>query len=94
MGLDVGVVRIDYSRPPRGPAYDFAWYLFHNGHEADWGFSKCENTLSEYSRVNMLAQVDRYMEQKGLRPNDRVLILNWVHGLPWDGDTVMLHLGW
>ena len=94
MGLDVGVARIEYGYLPRGPAYDFAWYLVHNNHESDWGFSKCENVLSEYTRANMLDQVDGYIEWKGLRPNDKALILNWVYGLPWNGDTIMLHFGW
>ena len=94
MGLDVGVVRIDYGYPPSGPAYGFAWHLVQNSREADWGFSKGENVLSEYTRAGMLRQVDEYVEGKGLRPNDKALILNWVYGLPWNGDTVMLHLGW
>ena len=94
MGLDVGVVRIDYGHAPRGPAYGFAWYLVHNNHEADWGFSRCENVLSEYTRGNMLARVDDYVEKENLRPNDKTLILNWVYGLAWNEDTVMLHLGW
>ena len=94
MGLDVGVARIDYGYLPRGPAYGFAWHLVHSNREADWGFSKGENVLSEYTRGNMLAQVDRYVEREGLRANDKALILNWVYGLPWNGDTVMLHLGW
>ena len=94
MGLDVGVVRIDYSYLPRGPAYGFAWYLVHNSREADWGFSRGENVLSEYTRASMLRQVDRYVQAEELRPNDKTLILNWVYGLPWHGDTVMLHLGW
>ena len=94
MGLDVGVVRIDYSYLPRGPAYGFAWYLVHSSGEADWGFSKGENVLTEYTRASMLRQVDKYVEAEGLRPNDKTLILNWVYCLPWNGDTVMLHLGW
>ena len=78
MGLDVGVVRIDYGYTPRGPACGFAWYLVHNNHEADWGFSRCENVLSEYTRASMLGQVDVYVEREGLRPNDKALILDWV----------------
>ncbi len=94
MGLDVGVVRIDYSCHPRGPAYGFARYLANNGSQADWGFARHENVLSEYTRANMLAQVDAYVEKENLRPNDKALILNWVCGLAWNGDTVMLHFGW
>ena len=94
MGLDVGVVRIDYGYTPRGVAYEFARYLIHHSYEADWGFSSGENVMAEYSRGSMLAQVDAFVEEGELRPNDRMLVLNWVYGLPWRGDRVMLHLGW
>ena len=50
--------------------------------------------MSEHTRANMLAQVDDYVERENLRPNDKSLILNWVYGLAWNGDTVMLHFGW
>ncbi len=94
MGLDVGAVRIEYLNRPNGPAHEFLRYLIHNSHEADWGFSSSENVIAEYTRVGMLAQVDTCVEDGRLRPNDKALILNWVYGLPWNRDTVMLHFGW
>ena len=95
MGLDVGVVQIDYQhRPPRGPAYEFARYLIHNSDDADWGFSEGTNVMVEYSLGDMLNHVDEYVESEGLDFNNRIRVLNWVYGLPWDDETIMLHLGW
>ena len=94
MGLDVGVVRIEYLERPRGPAHKFLRYLIHHNYEADWGFSSNENVIVEYTRRNMLDQVDAFVELENLRPNDKALILNWVYGLLWNGDTIMLHFGW
>ena len=92
MGLDIGVVQINYLPRPDKPAYDFAWHLNINEDEADWNGSS--STFVEYTRRNMLEQLDRYVSENELSQSDISGLRSWVDGLPWKGDAVMLHLGW
>ena len=92
MGLDIGVVQINYLPRPDKPAYDFAWHLNINDDEADWNGSS--STFVEYTRETLLEQLDRYVEQSELSQSDIEGLRNWVDGLPWKGDVIMLHLAW
>ena len=92
MGLDIGVVQINYLPRPSEPAYDFAWHLNINEDEADWDGSS--STFVEYMRENLLNQLDRYVSQKELSESDAEGLRNWVDGLPWKNDVIMLHLAW
>lgn len=92
MGLDIGVVQINYLPRPSEPAYDFAWHLNINEDEADW--SGASSTFVEYTRENLLDQLDRYVSQKGLAEGDATALRDWVDGLPWKCGVIMLHLAW
>ncbi len=48
MGLDVGVVQIDYLDRPRGAAYRFAWHLAGEWDDDAWEVSSGENVFAEY----------------------------------------------
>ena len=80
MGLDIGVVQINYLPRPDKPAYDFAWHLNINDDEADWNGSS--STFVEYTRETLLEQLDRYVEQSELSQSDIEGLRNWVDGLP------------
>ena len=92
MGLDVGVVKIQYLDRPEGAAYRFAWHLAGNCDEADWTVSSDGNTIIEYEHGHMLSVADEYTTSQGLSSEDKVLLYNWIGGLPWENDVVMLHL--
>ena len=94
MGLDIGVVRINYLRRPDGPAYEFARDLSFDPDEADWNGSSPEHTFVEYSRETMLSVMDRYAAKNKLTQSDTAKIRAWMDELPWKDDTIMLHLGW
>ena len=92
MGLDIGVVQINYLPRPDKPAYDFAWHLNINEDEADWNGST--STFVEYTREALLRQLDSYITENELTQSNIADLRSWVDGLPWKGDVVMLHLAW
>lgn len=94
MGIDVGIVKINYlERPPR-PIYDFLWNLAEDFDHDTWGGSWEGNAFLEIMRRRMLSKARAYVKGKGLSQEDSDKLKAWVRGLPWDGDTVMLHLNW
>ncbi len=93
MGLDVGVVQIKYLPHVDNPTYEFAKHLQHSPEEADWNGSDAFNTFVEFSRENLLEQLKEYASRNGIPQHDQEEIHGWVDGLPWDDDTIMLHLG-
>jgi len=94
MGLDVGVVKIEYLSRPAEPMYDFLWRLAEDAGGADWGGSWQDNSFVEMTRRRMLSKARTYAREKDLPQEDTDRLVAWVRGLPWDGDTVMLHLNW
>ena len=50
--------------------------------------------MVEYSFDHMMNHAAEYVESECLDSNDRIRVPNWVYGLPWDDETIMLHLGW
>ena len=94
MGMDIGVVKIAYLDRPEKTAYDFARDLSLDADEADWNGSSPENTFVEFTRETMLSVLDGYAARNSLSQSDTARIRAWVDDLPWDNDTIMLHLGW
>ena len=94
MGLDLGVVNIKYIDRPGGAALKFVSYLGENYWDADWGFSEGENIIVENTKETMFQLVDDYAKSEGLADDDKASILEWVRGLPWKDDVIMLHLSW
>ena len=92
MGLDIGVVQINYLPRPDKPAYDFAWHLNIKEDEADWNGST--STFVEYTRETLQQQLDSYITENELTQREIAGLCSWVDGLPWKGDVIMLHLAW
>ena len=92
MGLDVGTVRFDYLKTPKEPVPDFLEYLADNCEEADWHLGAYHNVIVEYESVNMLEQVDAYMEEAAVSPVDKAKVLARLRQLPWKDGTITLHL--
>ena len=94
MGLDVGVVNINYLDQPHGATYDFLWYL--NGHAevAEWLTGSEGSTFIEITRETMDEQVRKFQSENDLSQNGFERIQRWIASLPWKGDVIMLHFGW
>lgn len=94
MGLDVGVVQVDYLPRPGKAAYGFLWYLNENAHEAEWGGGWGEETFVQYTRDTLLEQANEFVSRSELTESDKDELRAWLDGLPWKDDLIMLHLTW
>jgi hypothetical protein len=94
MGLDVGVVKVAYLDRPPEPIYEFLRKLAYEAGEGSWGGAWEGNAFVEYYRAAMLSKARGYARKQHLTKDESDKLLDWVRGLPWDGNTVMLHLNW
>ena len=94
MGLDIGVVKLDYLERPEKAAYDFTWHLAAHSDEVEWSVSSEGNIFVELTRDTMISMMDGYVSDKKLDPEDAATVGKWIDALPWRGDVVMLHLNW
>ena len=94
MGLDIGVVRIRYLDRPSGAAYRFAWNLAGEWDYGSWQVSSGENSFMEFEYNHLINRAAEYVSAEGLGSNDAHHVMRWVRNLPWEGGTIMLHMGW
>ena len=94
MGLDIGIIRVDYLPRPSGPAYAFAWELaeqesaagYMHGEGGSWGWLE---------RGQVSALLERFATERGLSAPERARVEAWVASLPWDGGGALeVHFGW
>ena len=92
MGLDVGIIAIQYLPRPTGHAYEFAWELAieagANGYMHGEG-----NNWSGFSQRQVLRMLDEFAGRKQLDTPAQTEILDWLRSLPWDDwqDDLVLH---
>jgi hypothetical protein len=94
MGLDVGVVRITYLERPKEPTYSFLQDLPADGMDEHWGGGWPGNTIVEFEREQLTQEATDWAMRRNLGANERTGLQSWIDNLPWDGDTIMLHLNW
>ena len=94
MGLDVGVVKIEYLDRPREPVYGFLWSLADQFSDFEWGEVWEGNAFIELTELNMLTRAAIYATEHNLTAQETYDLENWIKTLPWSGDLIMLHLGW
>ena len=97
VGLDVGIVQIDYSQArPYGAAYRYARELMAvDDYDGDcWKVSSGGQVFIELGFETMANHAMEYIVGNRLPSTDAHQVMRWIRGLPWQGDVVMLHLGW
>ena len=104
MGLDIGVVNIEYLDQPGQPMYRFMWDLMANpevglGDDPDdddvhWdGGGTGESAFYEFTREGLLHRANGWATAQTLSDPERSTLLDWIENLPYRGDNIMLHLG-
>ena len=103
MSLSIGVVNIEYLPQPPQPMYRFMQDLMADpdvgtdmdmfDDEPPWEAGDGENIFYEFERGELLRRADGWAMQNNLDASDRAVLLKWIDGLPYRGDTIMLHLG-
>ena len=102
MGLDVGVVTIQYLDQPREPVYAFLNELLNEaavGLEAEeddefvWDASWAGNGLVEFDQGYLERRTTQWATDRNLSDAERAALADWVSALPWkDNGIIMLHL--
>ena len=102
MGLDIGVVKIEYLERPGQPMYRFMQDLMANpgiGTDMDlfdddsvWEAGGEGNAFYEIERDQLLRRADGWAVKNRIDAADRATLLQWVDDLPWRGDCIMLNL--
>ena len=94
MGLDIGIISIQYLDRPRGNAYNFALEMaveasvhgYMRGEGNNWGY---------FSKDEVRGLLDVFAVSQGLRQEEKVGVWGWVESLPWlPGDFIELHFNW
>ena len=102
MGLDVGVVTVNYLKRPGEPVYRFLFDLMldpYTGRGDDledddaWGGSWDNNGLYEFSRVGLRKRANNWANAHSFGPSEKAKLRRWIRNLPWEGEHIMLHLG-
>ncbi len=102
MGLDVGVVKVEYLKRPEPPIYDFLFDLMLNpfcgrSDEADesdaWGDIWANNALYEFSRAGLRKRANNWANGQNLGPSEKAKLRRWIRNLPWQDGQIMLHMG-
>ncbi len=83
MGLDVGIIRIEYRWIPRGLPYQFAWELVHEA-SVNGYMSGSDNNWAPFTQAKVLRLLDEFVKSKRLDIQGRKAILRWVRSLPWE----------
>ncbi|MBI2872583.1 MAG: hypothetical protein HYY00_05260 [Chloroflexi bacterium] len=84
MGLDIGIIHIQYLARPHGWAYKFVWELaieasgsgYMHGDGNNWG---------PFTQRHVLQMLDEFAGDKGLDATAKAEVLAWVRSLPWEG---------
>ena len=102
MGLDVGVVTIEYMDSTGQPVEEFLSDLLLSPYtgvdgdyddEENWGGSWADNGLYEFGRAGLISRASNWADDHEISPQERTALLSWVKALPWRDDMVILHLG-
>ena len=83
MGLDVGIIAIQYLPRPTGHAYRFAQELTVEASTSGF-MSGDSNNYSAFSQRQVLRMLDEFAVRKQLDAPARTEIIDWLRSLPWD----------
>lgn len=92
MGLDIGIISINYLERPQGIAYEFAWELAQEASIGGYMYGE-GNNWSAFTQRKVLIMLDQFVVDKRLDSAAKGEILQWLRLLPWDGWQDDLDIG-
>ena len=84
MGLDIGIISINYLDRPQGIAYKFAWEMAVEASVGGYMYGE-GNNWGAFTQRKMLRMLDQFAAHEDLNASSKAEILEWVRSLPWDG---------
>ena len=94
MGLDVGIVDIEYMDRPKEPALGFLAELAGEDLPEGWSGGWEGNAFLQIYQEDLERRAKEYASAKGLSQDAADSLLSWVRGLPWEKHVIMLYLNW
>lgn len=93
MGLDIGIISIQYLDRPSGHAYRFMWDLAVEA--SAWGYMHGEgNNWGHFTKTDVRKLLNRFAAHENLSSEEKRDVWNWVKSLPWEGNEIELHFNW
>ncbi len=93
--MDVGAVTFDYSVSPPTPLVEqYARELKEYGEGECWRVASNGHVFLDIEYDMMVRHAATYISSERLAPREAQQIMDWVEGLPWQRDSVILHFGW
>ena len=84
MGLDIGIMKVEYLARPKGVVYDFAWHLAQEGALDSYMFGE-GNSWIPFTQRQVLRMFDEFTRERRLSPTERLEVRSWIESLPWVG---------
>lgn len=95
MAMDVGAVTIDYSVSPPTPLLErYVRELKEYGEGECWRVASDGHVFLDIEYDMMVRHATSYISSARLSSSEAQQITDWVEGLPWQRETVILHFGW
>ena len=85
MGLDIGIMQVEYLARPKGVVYDFACEMAARGAVDAYMFGE-GNSWIPFTQRQVLRMLDEFTRERGLSPTERLEVRSWLASLPWIGD--------
>lgn len=90
MGLDIGIISIQYLDRPDGHAYDFAWRLAEEANVNGYMGGE-SNSWGGFEKEHVRQMLEDFAEARDWTDREESEVWAWVESLPWEGDTIELH---
>ena len=87
MGLDVGIVSIEYMNTPRQPVSGFLSELAEEDLHEGWSGSWEGNAFLQIFQEDLERRAREHASERVLSQDDAEKLSAWVKGLPWRGMT-------
>ena len=95
MAMDVGAVTLDYSVSPRTRLTErYARELKEYDEDDCWRVASDGHVFLDIEYDMMVRHAETYISSERLVPAEAQQIMDWIEGLPWHRETVILHFGW
>ena len=84
MGLDIGIMKVEYLTRPKGVVYDFACEMAAGGAFDAYMFGE-GNSWIPFTQRQVLRMLDEFTRERRLSPQERLEVRSWLASLPWIG---------
>lgn len=93
MGLDIGIISVQYLDRPSGYTYEFMKEMAIEA-SADGYMTGAGNNWGLFYKLQLARMLLRFAAQEGLTRDETREVWRWVQSLPWDEDFIELHFNW